>query len=434
MKNKKHLLLLSILVGLMVFCTGIWTSAKQIQSNQALHSQKNSEEYDPLTFEEYMEEDINLLNEKEKIQLKSLYDQVIEKDKKEDFDESNKLWDEFCNELRKTKVPVIDRDLKDFIEAHKGEFTQKDYENINKLYEKTEKYEDYLDQLSEEETEEIEKTEERIDQIWDEIEKILTPMGYDLDEIMDHIYNENIFIALYNIKHNQIQYKPINKHKINELSSEDISNHKILWNEAKKIFPPEYLNRIINFEINTDGRDGILAHVIEADDISKTWRLALDIKDSIYKNGTFKEGLHHTLVHELCHIITLNDTQLTDEFNEDDPTYTTDEIILTKDSYLNQFYNEFWTNIYEEWQIANEPKENERGQDKALEAFYEKYKSQFVSEYATTSPEEDIADSFMEFVMNDQPKGNTIAEKKMLFFYNFEELVKIREKIRSRLF
>ncbi len=49
------------------------------------------------------------------------------------------------------------------------------------------------------------------------------------------------------------------------------------------------------------------------------------------------------------------------------------------------------------------------------------------------NPEEDIAESFLHFVWEDKPKGRTIAEQKILFFYDFDELIKIREEIRRKI-
>jgi len=48
----------------------------------------------------------------------------------------------------------------------------------------------------------------------------------------------------------------------------------------------------------------------------------------------------------------------------------------------------------------------------------------FVSEYATTNPVEDIAESFTQFVIQDKPKGDSVKDQKMLFFYKFEEMIR----------
>ena len=64
---------------------------------------------------------------------------------------------------------------------------------------------------------------------------------------------------------------------------------------------------------------------------------------------------------------------------------------------------------------------------------YEKYQDQFVSMYSSTNIDEDIAESWTEFVLTEKPSGETISEQKILFFYGFPELVELREHIRENL-
>jgi hypothetical protein len=50
-----------------------------------------------------------------------------------------------------------------------------------------------------------------------------------------------------------------------------------------------------------------------------------------------------------------------------------------------------------------------------------------------TNPEEDIAESWSFFILSPKPAGNTIAEQKILFFYNYSELVQLRNEILNNL-
>ncbi len=76
---------------------------------------------------------------------------------------------------------------------------------------------------------------------------------------------------------------------------------------------------------------------------------------------------------------------------------------------MNLFVQRFWTDIYDE------------------------YEDDFVTEYAIEGPEEDIAETFMKFVLVKRPKGKTVAEKKILFFYQFRELINMRKEMRDSL-
>jgi hypothetical protein len=86
---------------------------------------------------------------------------------------------------------------------------------------------------------------------------------------------------------------------------------------------------------------------------------------------------------------------------------------------LKAYIDDFWTQ--EEREIAAE----EEGVE------YSEHK--FVSVYASSNPGEDIAESFTYFVLNTKPTGSTIREQKMLFFYQYPELIKLRNLIRSRV-
>ena len=70
--------------------------------------------------------------------------------------------------------------------------------------------------------------------------------------------------------------------------------------------------------------------------------------------------------------------------------------------------------------------------------FHKKYYDQFVTYYAASHPAEDIAESFSAFVLSDdQARIKTpnmeIWEEKILFFYDFPELVEMRDFIRNNL-
>ncbi|QZY53665.1 hypothetical protein [Crassaminicella profunda] len=434
MKNKSKLIMLSIVVAIFIFSIGIWTNTKQIQhtayKNQENQSIEEAEEYEMPNFEEYLGEDINLLKAVDAKELKALYEKIVEKEKEENYDEADQLWDQFDDTLRDAGIAVPFKDFFGFAESIKNKLKEEDFNKINKVYGEIEKLNEHLETLEENNKK---ATEEKIEKLWNQVEEILNPLGYDLDELLDHVENKNILIALYDVKNGQINYKPINNHTIKDLSKEDIKKHKMIWERVKKIIPQSYLERIINFEINTDGKEEVFAHVNSPDESNKIWRLAVDIKDAIGKEGKLVKEFDKTLIHEFGHILTLNDSQMMKERNENSPTYTTEEGTTKKESYLNQFYNQFWKGIYKEWEKADQSEVDEYGENQALIDFYEKHKNEYVSDYASTNIEEDIAESFMQFVVENKPKGDTVAEQKILFFYQFKELRKIREDIRLNL-
>jgi hypothetical protein len=222
---------------------------------------------------------------------------------------------------------------------------------------------------------------------------------------------------------------------------QDTARHQELWDFITTVVPPEYRRQVAYFVITTDGPAGTLGAVEQTDD-PETWSLYMDVQDA----GNFSD-LVTTLVHEIAHIFTLDTSQVAtdwDVFNNPDDydayergddacdTYFMFEGCSYPDSYINLFFARYWQEIYPEWlEISQE--EDEESLENLLYDLYGRYPDQFVSDYAVTSPEEDIAESFMYFVLAPAPSGETMAEEKILFFYEFPELVTLRDDMRAGL-
>ncbi len=56
-----------------------------------------------------------------------------------------------------------------------------------------------------------------------------------------------------------------------------------------------------------------------------------------------------------------------------------------------------------------------------------------MTEYAATSPTEDLAEAFVFFVTGDLGPGNDMHHQKVSFFYSFPELVQLRDQIAASL-
>lgn len=69
--------------------------------------------------------------------------------------------------------------------------------------------------------------------------------------------------------------------------------------------------------------------------------------------------------------------------------------------------------------------------------FFKEKHDEFVSQYGTTNVAEDIADTFTAFILQDSKKvkeGTELKYKKIAFFYQFPELVKMRVEVLSGLY
>jgi len=142
---------------------------------------------------------------------------------------------------------------------------------------------------------------------------------------------------------------------------------------------------------------------------------------------TAKRNLAYTLIHEYAHLLTLGPSQVTPSLaifdNPDDediyyqeasacPYYFPGEGCAQPDAYLNEFFDRFWVDIHEEWQDVNLIEDDDAYYE-ALDEFYYKYEDRFVTDYAATNPEEDIAEAFAFFVLSPRPAGDMIAQEKI---------------------
>ncbi len=160
-----------------------------------------------------------------------------------------------------------------------------------------------------------------------------------------------------------------------------------------------------------------LAYVYQEDD-PDYWVLATNLATS---GDT--EQLIATLIHEYAHILTLDTTQL-EPGAESCSTLELDEGCAYEDSVLQAFTERFWSSYEDAPDPAN------ADSDVAYE-FYLDHEDDFVSDYAATNVVEDIAESFMTFVLEDEPSGDSVVAQKLLFFWGYPEFVAIRERIRA---
>ncbi len=213
----------------------------------------------------------------------------------------------------------------------------------------------------------------------------------------------------------------------------DTTTQRNMWTYASSLLPTEQLKWIERFEIFSSSyyggwvRPGGPGH----EDRSR-WVLSIEstaVQDPI--------GLTYILTHEYGHLLTLN----ADQIPASDYYYTwhqnaaiCDQFLLPtgcskSDSFVNLFYQKFWTNIFEEWLAdVDTPHVTSPEEFRALvHEFYKKHPELFVREYAATNIEEDLAESFVHFVLEPKPAGTDIVAQKIRFYYDFPEMVSLRQ-------
>ncbi len=179
-------------------------------------------------------------------------------------------------------------------------------------------------------------------------------------------------------------------------------------------FSDKYIENVKLVETIEDGQT--LAYVHPNDKNLAKWNIVVAM-DSFHDG---EQEVIFTLIHEFSHILTLNHSQLTEEFT-DCKTFEVQEGCLNNSAYLNTFYQKFWKGKFDEW--AENYEEN-----------YVKDPNAFVTEYASVNPGEDIAESFARFVLKNKPTDTSmIKNQKIAFFYDYPELVKMRNDMRDNL-
>lgn len=259
----------------------------------------------------------------------------------------------------------------------------------------------------------------------------------------EDLLDEELVIVTYTVEGEDIldpAYEDVPDDLLDE--QEDTELHQQLWDYYAALIPAEQRGMIAEYAITTDGTGGTLASVAQTTYDPNLWTLNIDIADT----ANYYE-LTSTLVHEFAHLLTLGPDQVVPSLavlnNPEDnniylqelsacPNYFPGEGCANADSYIDDFYFQFWEELREEWDPIN-LEEDEDTRTELLDEFYSQYEDRFVTSYAATNPEEDIAESFAFFVFSPEPAGDTILEEKILFFYNYPELVELRAAILNNM-
>ncbi len=223
---------------------------------------------------------------------------------------------------------------------------------------------------------------------------------------------------------------------------QDTQSQQKIWSYFAAIIPADQRAELGYYIVATDGRGGMLASVEAFSGSSQAWGLVVDPADA----GRPRD-LTFTLLHEFGHLLTLNSTQVQPDQavlqNPSDlqvygreaascPRYFASVGCSHSNSYINQFFNLFWTKIYAQWSPINAAKDQSNYLN-LLARFYDRHATQFVTPYASTSPEEDMAETWAAFVLSPKPAPDSIAHQKVLFYYSFPELVDLRNRIISNI-
>jgi len=209
---------------------------------------------------------------------------------------------------------------------------------------------------------------------------------------------------------------------ISSASDDEVATQaKEIWDRFAELVPAEQRRMVSSFELNPEEAGG--AYVYQSPSDPAKWVLGVSLG-----LGT---DLDYVLIHEFGHLLTLSAEQVPPSVDgeADCDTYFTGEGCALSNSTINQFVAEFWPQAQRDEIQRLQDAEDHDG----LEAFYAAHENDFVTDYATTNPGEDIAETFAEFVLKDRPTGDTIADQKVQLLWDDPAMVELRSEIRTNL-
>jgi len=207
---------------------------------------------------------------------------------------------------------------------------------------------------------------------------------------------------------------------------QNYAKHIKMWEVMVNLVPYEDRAFFKEYEV-IHGGNSLAGYVAPIQNDLNKWKLGLAI-DIVSEPVEEDEEFIYTSIHEYGHVLTLNGEQIDQTSSEGScNSYFPGEGCSLSNSYINAFYKKFWADIYDEFLDINPDDYDE------LDNFYLKYSDRFVSSYAATNPGEDIAETFAVFVTGENPTGNSIADQKVKFMYDYPDLIRLRNHMKNNV-
>lgn len=153
--------------------------------------------------------------------------------------------------------------------------------------------------------------------------------------------------------------------------------------------------------------DDSVAFVSSADDENDAWILGIS------DDGRDDRDLDATILHESAHLATLGDDQLDTSWRGDCPTFESVDGCLHPDAYLYDWVERYWTDLLPD--LAEIEAAHGRRAAELIHQLYRAHRDRFVREYAATSPEEDLAETYAAWALDRTPTSDALAAKFSFF-------------------
>ena len=191
-----------------------------------------------------------------------------------------------------------------------------------------------------------------------------------------------------------------------------------VWAEIERVFTPRVAaTRISQLKVGDDPSSDTLAWV-SRENTPEYWTFAANVA---YADDD--ELWVGTLVHEYAHVLSLGPDSV-DSYTDTCDTIWTGQGCLLPETALFAFSDRFW-------QAYTDAPDADNVDVDVADAFYAAHEDDFVDAYAATNVAEDFAESFMAYVMEDEPTDGGVVADKLRFFREYPPYVLIRERLRA---
>jgi hypothetical protein len=238
-------------------------------------------------------------------------------------------------------------------------------------------------------------------------------------------------------------------------------NDTIIYSSPRnKNFGKKIDNLLIKLINNTEIKEiKVLTSEENKNAPAKTTRLDANNHFEVELNPSFffdEKGVENTLFekkvlsHEFMHVLSLQNNQISSFgtinkakverslFDIEEakclPNYYNLEGCFKPESYITKFRNQFWTGNL---RAENDQIQSILSQDEfqtKMQAWSNKYKDSFVSNNASLTPEEDLAESFSIWCLGYETNSlNETQKNKVKFFDRYPELLQVKEIINKEL-
>ena len=204
-----------------------------------------------------------------------------------------------------------------------------------------------------------------------------------------------------------------------------------LWKVVRTVLPDDDLRMIhefMAFEADTS-RSTFISGVVAPSYTRQTFRLSLSV------NGIVdRREIAFLVAHEGAHVLSLNNRQVAQSAGEPScEREVTPYVCARRPSLLDSWVGATWSKKLTKEYNAKVTKAKPKKRQAAIEAFYDRHRSSFVTEYAATSPTEDFAESFAmwcsltpdDSFRRASTSGKAGAAKKVSWFGNSKVITKV---------